>query len=178
VTLAQIKQHPHYPFRDFGTNNLSFLMLELYWAELFREAVSDAGAVRVWTPRMPADRQDGNPMLSLIDRSRGPFRALRVIQRFNTEGLPELDLRNPVPVRFKEDAYVPFVPGLTYGGMDEDGSTPLEELVISSDVSEACEQRSRDLIRNWCADRVPVAAMQKQIDDYWAWVQSHLIAVE
>jgi len=178
VTLDQIKRHPYYPFRDFRTNDLSFLMLELYWAELFRTVLTESGdyeAIEKWIPQAPADRQDSNPILDLMDRSTSRLRELRIIQRFNTEDLPELDLDNPAPIHFSEDAYVPFAPGLTYGATDEDGSTPVDELVISSDISEACERLNREFIKKWCVDRVSVEAMQQALDDYWNFVRKNLI---
>ncbi len=41
-TLSQIKAHPNFPFGNFRDNPMSFMMLELYWVELFREVVGDA----------------------------------------------------------------------------------------------------------------------------------------
>ena len=41
-TLSQIKAHPNFPFGDFRDNPMSFLMVELYWVELFSEVVGDA----------------------------------------------------------------------------------------------------------------------------------------
>jgi hypothetical protein len=141
VTLEELRRHPYYPFRDFGGNDLSFLLLELYWAELLRAALRGAKepeeSGRLVVPLSPAER-DGNPILHVIDRSLPVPRVLRVIQRFNTEDLPALDLDQLSPVRFIADAYVPFAPGLTYGAVDSDGDTAVDELVIASDVSSAC----------------------------------------
>lgn len=178
MTLDQIKRHPYYPFRDFRSNDLSFLMLELYWAELFRAVLTESGASKAienWIPQAPAERTDGNPILDVMNRSTSPLRELRIIQRFNTEGLAELDLGNPVPVHFSGDAYVPFVPGLTYGATDEGGVAAVEELVISSDISEACERLNREFIRKWCVDRVSVETMQQVLDGYWNLVRKNLV---
>ncbi len=178
MTLDQIKRHPYYSFRDFRSNDLSFLMLELYWAELFRTVLTESGghqAIAKWIPQAPAERVDGNPMFDVLDRLTSPFRELRIIQRFNSERLAELDLENPVPIHFTGDAYVPFVPGLTYGATDEDGSSPVEELVISSDISEPCERLNREFIRKWCVERVSVETMQQALDGYWNLVRKNLI---
>lgn len=179
MTLDQIKRHAFFPFRDFKTNDLAFLLLELYWAELFKSILTEAGdpGLLDWKPQSPADRTDGNPIFHVIDRSLQPARALRIIQRFNGENLAELNLENPSPLRFTGDAYVPFVPGLTYGALDQDGATPIEELVISSDISEPCEQLNRQMILRWCAERVLVAQMQREINDYWKMVEANLIEV-
>jgi hypothetical protein len=178
LTLDEIKRHAYYPFRNFRTNDLEFLLLELYWAELFREILSlspNFAKFGQWTPRTPADRADGNPILNVIDRSSYPLRGLRVIQRFNTEGLPELDLEKLAPVQFTTDAYVPFVPGLTYGATDEDGVTPIEELLISSDISGPCERLNRSFMAQWCVQRVAVPAMQRSLDEYWRIIQRCLV---
>jgi hypothetical protein len=177
LTLDEIKRHPYYPFTNFRSNDLEFLLLEFYWAELFKEIIEALPdhSKHQWTPRTPADRADGNPIFNIIDRSSSPLRSLRIIQRFNTEGLPELDLEKPSPVRFTTDAYVPFVPGLTYGATDEDGTTPVEELVISSDISAACEHLNRAIVGRWCVQRAAVPAMQQTLDDYWTSVRTQLI---
>lgn len=178
MNLDELKRHPYYPFRNFRANDLEFLLLELYWAELFKEIVETLPEQNryQWTPQAPADRTDGNPIFNIIDRSKSPVRSLRIIQRFNTEGLPELDLEKPAPVQFTTDAYVPFVPGLTYGATDEDGATQIEELVISSDISSACERLNRTFINQWCVQRIIVPSMQQALNDYWKMVQGYLIA--
>jgi hypothetical protein len=178
VNLNQIKQHPYYPFRDFDGNDLSFLLLELYWAELLRWTLRAApgaqATVSLPKPICPAER-DGNPILHVVDRSLPLPRTLRVIQRFNTENLPALDLDTFSPVGFTGDAYVPFVPGLTYGAVDSDGSSPIEELVISSDISSACERLFELFVHKWYVERVTPQAMQQSLDAYWKAVEENLI---
>lgn len=179
MNLDQLKRHPYYPFRNFRTDDLAFLLLELYWAELFPKIISGnqdgVRHIREWVAQSPADRENGNPVFHVINRSNSPFRALRIIQRFNTEGLVELDLDKLSPVRFTGDAYVAFVPGLTYGATDDDGTTPIEELLISSDISDPCERLNTALIRKWCVERVSVETMQQTVDAYWKRVRENLI---
>lgn len=181
MTLDELKRHPYYPFRNFQTDDLAFLLLELYWTALFRRILEEKKKgeqwVGPWVPRSPADREDGNPIFSVIDRSVSVPRALRIVQRFNTQGLAELDLGTLSPIRFTGDAYVAFVPGLTYGATDDDGSTPMEELLISSDVSEPCERLNHRLIEKWCVERVSVEEMQKMVDAYWESVREKLIEI-
>lgn len=173
MDLASLINHPHYPFRNFKKNDLDFLLLELYWAELFRNIAGDRHA-KDWRPMFPADREVGNPILHLIDRTSHPPRSLRIIQRFNDDHLPEFDLTTLADVWFEDDVYVPFVPGLTAGAVAEDGVTPVEELVISSDVSPACERLTRKLVAAWCVYRVPEAEMRVIEERYWAEVNRHL----
>jgi hypothetical protein len=173
--LAQIKQHPYYPFRNFRSDDLSFLLLEMYWAELFRNAVDGSEQLGAWTVQTPADREDGNPILHVINRKTRPGRALRVIQRFNTEGLPELDLATMTPVPFRDDAYVPFVPDLSRNALDDDGSTPIDELLISADVSPTCERLCLEWFRRWCVDLQDPLDIQAALDAYWTQVRHNLV---
>jgi len=179
MNFDQIKAHPLFPFREFRTDDLAFLRLELYWAELFREIIgaepNGASRLTAWCPAASADREDGNPILSVIDRTARPIRAVRIVQRFNDHGLPEVDLAHLAPVRFRGDAYVPFVPDIGRDATDDDGTTPVEELLISSDVTDACERLARGLIGKWCVDRVSPAHMQQMLDAYWQRVRENLI---
>jgi hypothetical protein len=175
MTIDELKRHPYYPLRRFRSDDLAFLLLELYWVELFRGVLSETpkggqDIVR-WEPQCPADREEGNQIFHVADRSVSPPRALRIVQRFNTEGLPELDLPSFAPLRFARDAYVAFVPDPTVGATDDDGMTPIEELVVASDVSEPCERFARTLIRQWCLERVSVAVMRSMLDAYWTRVR-------
>ena len=177
MTLDDIRRHPHYPFADFQGNDLSFLMLELYWVELFAHALAQAGGdAGHWQPQAPADREDGNPILQLINRQLQPPRVLRVVQRFNTEHLPALDLQTLAPVATTGDVYVAFVPGLTTGAVDDDGSSPIDELVISSDLSPACEKLFAHFAARWCAQPVSEAQMRQAEQAYWARVNAALPA--
>ena len=176
MTLIEIKRHPSFPFRDFVTNDLSFLLLELYWAELFRSVLQDAGyPAQDWVPLFPADRLDGNPILFLINRTLHPFRELRIIQHFNTDHFPELNLEQLAPVHFTDGVHNPFIPSLSYEKTDDDGVTPADELVLFSDISEACERLNRDFIRKWCVECVSVDSMQQTLRTYWTYIKQYLI---
>jgi hypothetical protein len=179
MTLDEIRRHPYFPFSDFKTQDLSFLMLELYWVELFKAMVqAGGGSVGGWVPRSAADREEGNPILNLIDRSVQPVRALRVIQRFNDTHLPALDLATLAPLKFKDDAYVAFVPDLNGAALDDDGETAIEELVISSDVSEACEKLLAFFVQRWCIQRISEAEMRSALNTYWARVKASLVQMD
>ena len=174
MKLEQIKAHPLYPFSGFRTDDLQFLMLELYWAELFRGSVPDI-AVGDWQPEWPADPEDGNPILHIANRHITPPRMLRVIQKHNLGQLPELNLRTFDLTYYRDDAYVPFAPGLTRGGLDEDMVTPIDELVIFSDVCEQCELLFKRYVQLWCVDRTSAQNMEKQIAAFWARVEASLV---
>lgn len=182
MNLKAIRAHPYFPFLGFKQDDLQFLMLELYWAELFRSEfppLQDAASIGAqWQVRFPADRDEGNPILSLINRSMSPPRALRIIQRFNTDGLPALALDCLTPVYYRDDVYVPLVPDLTGGAVDDDGQSNVEEMVISSDVSAPCEALFSALIQEWCVKQVDVELMRETLDAFWQKVHHNLIRIE
>lgn len=177
MDLEEIKRHPNFPFRNFLTDDLEFLMLELYWAELFRSALP-RGSIDGWKPYFPADREDGNPILFVINRSVTPPRMLRVIVRFNDQGLAELNLDTFETVRFKEDAFVPFVPDITRGALDEDMTTPVDEFVVSSTLSDRCEQLFRECVKLWCIEFLSGDEMLARLSRYWTKVRSSLIEIQ
>lgn len=177
MDLREIKKHPHFPFRDFESNDLEFLLLELYWAELFRSFAQEKGnpgRETDWVPVFPAAR-DGNPILHLVNRTRSVPRFLRIVQRFNTERLPEVSLESNDPVAFSTDAYVPFVPGLTVGAVDPHDLSPAEELLIASDVSDACEKLLRRFVDMWCFRYVAASEMGESIAAFWADIDARLV---
>ncbi len=180
IKLDDIKRHHRYPFADFVTNDLSLLMLEMYWAELIGSILIKAGnetSALGWLPAVPADRLEGNPILQIIDRGTVPPRQLRIIQKFNSTDAPAFDLATLAKLRYTDEVYVPYSPSLTYEGLDEDGETPIEELVIFSDISDPCERLHRQFVTKWCIDRVSVPSMHEMVAEYWKLIQANLIEV-
>lgn len=89
MELSQILRHPLFPFADFRTNDASFLMLELYWAALAREALGEeVSALAVPLQATERDTENwGDPLMIdfwIPDRRRGA----KVTLLENTEGLP------------------------------------------------------------------------------------------
>ncbi len=124
-------------------------MLELYWAELFKEALKDE-VINSWVTELPADREEGNPILYVTNRKVNPPRIVRVVQRFNDECFPELNLNTFEPVHFENDVYVPYVPDI-------------------------CEKYFRMHIDLWCIKLVDQDAMLAYLNDYWKKVNDSLI---
>ncbi|GEM_PF-1374343 len=176
MKLEQIKRHPDFPFRDFRSNDLQFLMLELYWAELLREILPESVAAD-WGPEWAAN-PSGSPILSVSNRQVMPPRMLRIIQSVNDDRFPELNLETREPVTYRGDVYIPCGPSLTYGGIDQDLKTPIEELVIFSEVSEVCERMVRDYVRLWCVERVSEKRMEEVEETYEARLDAVLIDLE
>lgn len=178
MRLEEIRLHPYFPFHDFESNDLSFLLVELYWAELIRMILSGLDGrsyAANWLPAVPADRLDGNPILQIVDRTLSPPRQVRIIQKFNMPRVPEFDLDTLALLRFRGEVHLPFSPSLTYEALDEDGTTPMEELVIFSDISSPCERLNQQFISKWCIERITVSAMEQMLDGYWSIIRANLV---
>ena len=66
MNLAQLRSHPSFPFSGFLKNDLEFLLLELFWVELFRSSLGTPEPIANWTPLYPAER-DGSPILVMAE---------------------------------------------------------------------------------------------------------------
>ncbi len=89
MDLNKIIQHPLFPFSDFRTNDASFLMLELYWGAVAREALGEEVSAHV-VPLQSTDRDAenwGDPLMIdfWVPSQR---RGAKVTLLENTEGLP------------------------------------------------------------------------------------------
>lgn len=146
--------HPNFPFADFASNDVSFLMAELYWRELFRSVMGER--LGDWTPIEPAAR-DGNPMFAAYSPAAG--RALRIIQKTNENKKPEY------PNTSGEAAYYPVQPWCNKS-LTPDGDQELLELVIYSDCSNFSETINRQLITRHCIDQLPVEELERLIRAY------------
>ncbi len=154
-SLDQIKAHPSFPFTDFRTDTLAFLMVELYWAELAREILGSV--IESWQPGQEADGKDGNPILHLYDKT--TFRSVRVILKFNDEN------RSPFPSSKGENTYYSFQPWMSVS-MTPDGSAELNELVVAADLTEFAESQTRKFFKLHCLDGASVDDMENAIRDY------------
>jgi hypothetical protein len=158
-TLAQIKSHPDFPFERYQDDSLAFLMLELYWAQMFSELVGENAPD--WVPLQAAET-DGNPILSV--GSLASRRALRVIHKVNEEHKP------PYPSLRGEGAYYGLQAWLG-SGMDPEGATELDELVLFADLGQNIEADVARLVRLHCIERADLETVERAIYDYEARVE-------
>ena len=150
--LAQIKSHASFPFTDFDNNPLSFLMLELYWCQLFKELMGKKGVD--W--EVAADAQmDGNPILSVASLLHK--RKLRVIHKVNEENKPVY------PDHVGEGVHYGLQAWLNDGNFN---ANAVNELVVCADLSSFAEQEAINLIRLHCIDLVEEEVVEKAIDEY------------
>ena len=158
-TLAQIKSHPSFPFTDFESNPLAFLMLELYWSQLFAELMGDYG--KNWSSTIEAE-MDGNPIFCATSLSLK--REIRVIHKVNRENKPAY------PVSVGEGTYYGLQAWLNKG-FTVDGRTALNELVLYADLSPETEKEASTLIRLHCIELANEAAVERAIAEYEERVQ-------
>lgn len=155
--LADIKKHPAFPFGDFEENPLSFLMLELYWAELFRSALGQQ--VRNWRPLEMA-QPDGNPIFTAVHAENG--RSVRVIQKRNEDGKPSYPLARGV------GAHYPIQAWLNADTPERPSSSTDDrfELVIFADISDEAEKQTRHFTQLHCIEGLSLIEMEKAIVAY------------
>lgn len=155
--LEDIKKHPAFPFADFEDNPLSFLMLELYWAELFRSVLGSQ--VQNWRPSDMA-QPDGNPIFSAVHAHNG--RSVRVVQKRNDEGKPSY------PSAVGIGAHYPFQAWLNAQTPAPPASSTDDrfELVIFADISDEAEKQTRHFTQLYCIEGLSSDDLEKAIVAY------------
>lgn len=154
--LRYLKQHPLFPFRDYRTDELQYMNLELYWLYLFKDVIGGNadGSWRAW--HAPDDAHEGNPIFSAINLELK--RGIRVIQHTQEEGQSHYA---------QGGDYFPFQPYLNHT-VAEPFEPELEilELCFLADVSEESEKRSREIWKQFCVDLVSEPVMEELIRRY------------
>ena len=153
-TLEEIKSHSNFPFADFGSDPLSFLMLELYWSQLFAETMGKNGVG--WSSLTEA-QMDGNPIFSVTSLSL--LRKLRIIHKVNEGNLPAY------PASKGEGTHYPLQAWLN-NSYTTDGNTALNELVLAADLSSEAEREALKLITLHCIDLADTTTVDNAICDY------------
>lgn len=163
MTLDEFIQHPLYPFLKFRTDDAEFLLPELFWTQLAREALGEELAATA-VPLMEADQADGNPIL--LSRLSHITRAVRVVLTRNEYSLSmprDVTPENPFtyyrPVQFAGDT----------SPMSFDGSSTQDNdaLLISCDMNlpEVCPIVMA-MIRDFCVDQLDPAEVDARADAY------------
>jgi hypothetical protein len=153
-TLDDIRRHPKFPFPDWRQDDASFLMLELYWAELVRFVMG--AELAHYAPLWDTER-DGNPMLTITNQT--AQRGLRLIMIDNDDAKPLY------PDKTGLDAFYALQPFLNTGRLP-DGQTPVDELVLLVSPDERYLEYFAYLIRLHCCDYVSAAQMEEAIGKY------------
>lgn len=153
-SLSQIKAHPDFPFPDFQTNSLAFLMVELYWAQLFEETVGVS--THAWKPTRKPER-DGNPIFCVT--SLPLKRRFTVIHKTNTNNKPSYPQQSGAGTYYGLQAW-------TDHTFLNDGQTPLEGLVLAADLQPTTERLVLDFIMQFCIKLDTMDEMERSIAAY------------
>jgi hypothetical protein len=153
-SLEDIRRHPKFPFDAWKRDDICFLMLELYWAELVRSVLGDEMAN--YAPLFDTER-DGNPILTLTNLN--ARRGLRLIMIENVENKPKY------PEKTGPDAFYSFYP-FTNNGLLPDGETSVEELGMFITLDERFTSYFEYLVKLHCCDYASMAQMEEAIVAY------------
>jgi hypothetical protein len=159
-TLAEIRLHPDFPFANWQTDDLSFLMSELYWSCLAEETIGEEASY--WKPEFDSER-DGNPILTIVNRS--SLRGLRVVMLMPKINISIADISTN---NSEEDISAPpfdLYPYLNVGKL-ADGETDVSELVLLARIGVGTEELVRKLIHLHCVQAVSAQSLEAEITDY------------
>lgn len=165
MTLDQIKKHPLYPFLQYQTDDAAFLMLELFWTQLAKEAIGEDLAETA-IPLMEAQQSDGNPILFF--RLPEPARAVRVVLQSNQDGLPlasELAEGAP-PVCYRSVAFFPDQAPLSF---DTYPPEKIDALLVFCDMeNDAALSCVMGMIRDFLVDGLGVDDIETRSEVYYS----------
>lgn len=156
LTLNDLRKHPKFPFNAWQEDDVSFLMLQRYWAELVRVMLGDEMAN--YTPLWETAR-DANPILTITNQT--ARRGLRLIMIENEEDKPAY------PEKVGPGAFYSLYPFMNDSFLP-DGQTPVWELGMFLKLDERYASYFEHLVRLHCCDYVSVEQMEKEIANYEA----------
>lgn len=143
ATLEQIKAHPAFPFVRFREDEPQYMMVELYWLELWKTVLGPVSAEYVaWLE--PDGAQEGNPIFSALHEP--PSRGVVIKSKWMEEG--QSHWRGG-------GRYFPFQPYVARYPVGTEGPEPsVMTLVMLADVSAEAEQHVSEFLRAFCVERV------------------------
>jgi hypothetical protein len=153
-SLEDIRRHPKFPFDAWKQDDICFLMLELYWAELVRGILGDEMAN--YAPLFDTER-DGNLILTLTHLK--ARRGLRLIMIENVENKPKY------PEKKGPDAFYSLYPFMN-NGLLPDGETSVEELGMFITLDERYISYFEYLVKLHCCDYASMEQMEEAIIAY------------
>ncbi|AKQ69486.1 hypothetical protein A176_006398 [Myxococcus hansupus] len=160
MNLEQLREHPFFPFLAFRENDLEFLLLEMFWAEFFRDCLEKPEHVKDWESLFPAER-DGVPILVVANASRN--RAVRIHLRLNAGDKP---LFPPGAPQMHGEYFLPLDLWLDEV-RDSTGTTAYPSVVISTDMSLSALAMTRKVLNQFCLEEDPQGPTRAWIDQYY-----------
>ncbi|SFJ61241.1 hypothetical protein [Jannaschia pohangensis] len=163
MTLDELRAHSLFPFADFRENDASFLMLELYWAALAREALGEDFAARC-QPLQAAERDAEDVTYwepVMLDFWRPDLRrGARILLLENPEGLPYCrDVASKTDCAVSVDLY--FQRRGVTGPEDE-----IDQIVLLADMSDLARTVTTGALRRFLIDGATPAEMEAEWDDF------------
>lgn len=166
MKLEEYKNNPLFPFSDFRTDDASFLMLELFWTQLVREALGEKLAEKC-VPLQDCDRDNGEDLFYdpvMIDFWIPEMRrGARVSLIENHKNLPIFTKDTKGIDRF--NSYHGFTAywqdrGIT--GPDDE----IEQIVFRSDLSEHALKNVSVGLQAFFLKKIPCDEFDRWVDDY------------
>jgi hypothetical protein len=152
MTLDEIKSHPKYPFDDIEDDEV-FLMLELFWAQWFRETLGPKA--HDWLTSCAAER-DGNPILYVSNENIS--RAFVLIHKRNEDNKPSYKV-DPA------NGHFPIQPCLG-DQLSPDGEKVGDILNFFCDCTPEAEAEATKFAKMFCVDCASIDDVEKAISDY------------
>jgi hypothetical protein len=161
MNLEQLRKHSAFPFVNFEKSDLEFLLLEMFWIELFRSCFSDQKRIDQWHPLYPAER-DASPILAMANDTLN--RAVRVHLRINEDNSP---LYSTPATVVGDNGFLPFDLWLD-DIFESSGQRSYSGLVLSTEMSAQALIFTEKAMTLFCHDLVPEEKIQEIIDKYYA----------
>ncbi len=172
LNLEEYRKHPLFPFSDFRTNDASFLLLELFWTQVAREALGDELSSKV-EPLMACERDNGdepfyNPIMLdfWIPKIR---RGAKIELRENYENdvlIEDSSGDQRFTAYFSFSAYLQ-KRGIT--GPDDE----IDQIVFSSDLTNNAIKSVQNGLRAFLVSRIKCHEMEDMINNHFTTIKNY-----
>jgi len=163
VKLSEITAHPLFPFSDFRDNDASFLMLELYWAALAREALGEEVSTKA-LPLQATERDDeafGDPLM--IDFWIPSLRrGAKVTLLENAEAQPAC--RDSLDKLACFPSIVAYMSRRGISGPDDE----IDQLCFRADMGDVAQEVIAHLLRKFLLEEAAPSVIEAWFDDFCA----------
>ena len=164
MKVFDYKKHPLFPFADFRTNDASFLLLELFWTQVAREALGEELSQQC-RPLQKCERDDGpepfyNPLMIdfWIPEMR---RGVKVVLQENFDNSV---LRINAKGKERFQCYDPFGFHGQYRGVTGPDDE-IEQIVFGSDLQDDSIQSTQNGMRAFLIDKISLEEVDRLVDE-------------
>lgn len=166
LSVNDYKKHPLFPFADFRTNDASFLLLELFWTQVAREALGEELSQQC-VSLQACERDDGeepfyDPLMIdfwIPDMRRGA----KVTLNENYESLPHCTPEMKGDQRFKcYGSYLFYGQYRGVTGPDDE----IEQIVFASDLTDDAITFVQQGLRQFFIEKISLEEIDRQQKEY------------